>query len=749
MNVGHPTTGDDGSQPNGGEDAVRAAMIGLHRTAESIQLYTRDHPATHGAANESSQAISVALRQHPRFRVGVGDGEMLFGDGSSIDEKELRFLARTLRDAEIGAFEFNGPIGPDLIEEIALVIRRIRSEQLVGREFAEELESVSHGSLRAIRMTYGGLRVTDGIREGDDGAVDWPALVDRLLRRDPRDPELDPVAMAAYMSTRLSADDALEHQRHVSALAAVMHRTPEDRREEVVARLRTFVNALSPELRTALARIDEENLDASLSTLSQLSDVLPADEIIDALEHVDKRPEQLSQDAVLLLGKLVRTAQDSPDQMDRLRAIIPQWRGFDDDEADGNRSELKDAFESILHATQSTSEFTPEDYQKRLDKLTYRKEHASAFSEEIWLRWKNPSVHGAHVAALIIDDCLGLDAHDTQIDDLTGLIAYITYVRPKLVRANDLEPVMAAVNAARWLTAQRDNAVAVEAGEAFFADLASPEWADLLIEVISTYRAALPVAVSSLVDLAGPAALTAGIRSLSRKRNASVRGALLPQLQNDPKPLIIRTRESRSYEPGELDAILYLIDPLPPAIAHRVIEPLIAHPNDGIRRSAFRRLDESSGRWPKPVLAAALADPDEAVRARTLRRLGKQHGRSAAGLLTRFLDGELGPAVSPALYDMAARSIAKHGDSGVDALCHRLRLLSWKINRRTAEHGRILAEVLTPLRSRPNVEATLNRWRFSVARLAGCFRRRGSKVEATRGSTPPGNGGSDRKGQGS
>lgn len=618
----------------------------LWRVAQGVQVYGEDHAATRGSAERAATSAGALTSGATRVRAVLDSRTFVVG-GDVLSEataqgtlEAFSMRARTLR---IGAIEFAGtPIAEDFRLAGATIALR-PADRPWSVEDADSLHARTGGRVRIAPATYEGLRLATG-DDGPPRVSRWSRLADAMTASGdaPDSGGVDDLEqLAASLQTSIDKGDASLDDLGIDLTDSVRWSAP-DRRAIVAARARVIVQSLRPELRESFAGVRLGMGPRGASRFDALTDVLPASEVIDALERTGDPSVLLCRESVRMISRLVSASESDPVATDRLLVTI--------DRAAHASGELRAALTELLRS-KGTVSFTPLDYQVRLDALLrpVREKTGIDAPPPLSLVWQD---EGPHVALVGADLLIGLEPGGA---DAAALIALLDASMERLAEGGHLAELRGAVERAGACLHEASHPGVSTAAANVFARLGAPGMAERLASAGLAHPGAAEHAIA-LIRLAGPIAIAVAVRA-SLDTPGALRDGLVTMLADPGLDVTPIAGELARIDPG---LVLRLIElpGFPASVSQRLLSPLIESRDDTARLRAFRSLGASRREWTSAELEMALRDHSPAIRTLGLGAAPKTPG--AGHVLIAFVAGDLGARPTTDEFWIAHSLLATH-----------------------------------------------------------------------------------------
>ncbi|MCC6659973.1 MAG: hypothetical protein IT437_03710 [Phycisphaerales bacterium] len=681
---------------------VALGLLGILRALESTRLLPPGHPGTIRAASAAAEDLLRALTNRAALTVTVTAATLLL-DGEDTDERNLlRPLAEHLHALDLVAIDFRPGLTAQTVLDLAAALSEAQRERWSGMALADAVNRRVAG-LRVVAADYSALRLARGAGAG--GSTKWQDFARGVVGSLRAAGEREVLAAAARASGELHdpicAGAVQEHLRQ-----ALRFGSGEDpaQAEATVASVRKFVEALTPEARLALTRIDPEGPERSLDLLADLADVLPTEDVLTALTEGSGK-HRLSLHAMRLFNKMARVATDRPDQMARVKETMERWRA-----ANMAAGGLQDSLAEVFH-TRSKRDYMPDDYRARLAGLASRPLEGpdSTFTAMVDRR---PQLHAAEVAVLVARECRGIDCR--------GVYEYLRKATATLVQEGRLPVVLDAFDAARTLAG--DEATRESADE-FLGEVRSPR---LLAEALRVFPEApeSAEAISRLLEVIGAPALEVVLTTLAAHPTPAQREVLTEFLAGAGAEALAAALRSRlEADPASVGALEPQLRALGPLAVISALEPVLRSGSEVTRRGGYSAAASILNEWPVDLIERALRQPDGLLHALAFEKLSRRHDPASLTLLASLVARRGGYPVDAAIADRAASVLINEGLAGLRLLSDALRLLCGEVAPSKAAAARALARMLAPHSGERCVRIALIRWRWCVARLVSAVLR--------------------------
>lgn len=700
-------------------DTLVGALQGLYRAFQKRSMYPSGHPSVPEAIQSAAEKLRNALAGNQSLVIGVAHHLLLHGDERIGESSEqLRALALLLHELDVAAVEFHAGITAPELELLVDELVRARREEIRGPRLVEALARDELRNVRLCPIDYRALSFAEGaLGTGEAATNPWEQL-SRVLT--------DPTTYGAGAVLEQLADEVTDRigmleGAGVGGLRSELHRQveamdglPEDQRSLMRQRMAAFVNALNPELRRNLLQVSPHRPAESLELMSELADVVPASELIEALQNVNRVDGSAHEELLTLLRKLIRISHSRPAESDEVDEILRRWGVSRESLA--NPAMFRSALEEMFQRRAQAS-YNPEDYQALLDGLS--QESLSGAYPAVATLYRDPAdvegvrIHAAEIATLLLARPDG----DQERPVLFGYVAARTDLLLDHGRWAPIRETAVAARADRLLKA--DSEPIRRAAEGYLADFGQER---RLARIIAGLKRAeqLPDDALYLLELGGARALDLVLDNLSQESGSELdRGFRRFAAERDPKlwAEILPPRCARGWP--ALEPLFPPLREMASEDAVPLLQRLLEHEAPRTRREALVSLcDISRGATVEPYLVRALGDENAGIVTLALRRLAELETPAALDLLGAYLADNLRP-VRPSLAAcrLAFELLSERGEAGSQLLCAGLDALCRSVHPRRARLARMLAEHLETRAGEPQLSPALARWRRSPARL--------------------------------
>lgn len=701
---------------------VPEALQSIYRAYQKTSVFPPGHPAIPSALARAASALDRALAQVGEFAVRTG-GDQLFMGGEELADPSgaLKSLAVLLQDLDVESVRFLPGLGASELEAFIHTLGLARREERRGPALVELMDQRPFGHLRVCSVRFDAPEASPAEElEQRDGQPDiWSAIGSMLA---------DPTPGTAEPSPRQLAEQVhQEIERHEGTGVGRLHERIEDVSREIRAirpewrvaarrRLAKFVAALNPRLRQDLLRFDSQRAGEPLSLMTELSDVIPETDLLEALQTIDRSGDRLPGQLLTLLNKLLRISQSRPSLASSLEDLLRNW-GVEPAGEDGDITTVREALEEVFRR-RTRPDCNPEPHQALLDRLASQEFAGNAVSSETLYRDpRDPDDVGLH-AAEISAQLLRLPGGEIH---RTSLLRHMVDMLDILLEHGAFDAIRDSALAARAYSEDDDEPEETRrAALAYLVELRSDtRMGQILRRAREGER--FPAAAASLIGVGGVHALEQVLEALASNPTPSVAETLRAfAAAARPEDLdhALQSRRDRGWE--GLRTVFPVLRELEPGVARSLLETFLGHEEYKVRREALLVLDDLGGDEAglREDLHRALHDENESVVQVAIQCLTSRNTRESRELLGRYLEGELLGAVPPMECAVCcARGLARMGDAGRERLGLALRALGRSLRPSTARLARTVAALLANEAHRPDVARCLKSWRWSPAGL--------------------------------
>lgn len=692
--------------------AVAGLMRCLQQAAQAAALYGGEHPTVRNPCAAAVAHLADVPAEFDPLTIGImGDGIVAAGIAPNIGS-ELAALIHTMHSRDIGAIELDRSVDEDAIRELAVALRPTAApgEAQVGRGFDGR-------GIRLLPVNYRLLRAGEAAPAGDapsDGPM-WIGLSNLSRTTEGASPEELAGKVNAIAGPTLAAGDAPpelpEWRRELQEMGRDIEVVDGGDRVRLLRQLSSFLSSCDPRVRRALMPAGSGGESGSFALLEALLPVLPLEEVLDALEHVDYSNAEPSPEAVRLHRRLGRIARRVPAQRDRIEGLAHR-AGVTIEEPEPAAFDVSKLVGQLL-TRQRSMETGPSDHESHLDSATVAGAHARVASD--LMRPADVRCRAAEIAVSVIESL----PDDTPAGD--GPFEFVSRVATDLVQRDRLDLVVLASRGAR-----RHGGAAVDGGESIGARrlverTSESRFVQLVLDRTCDGTCALEE-VLELLESGGAAAMSQILLRLSGDMPRDVRTKLQTMvLAADYETLLEAVRGLARSGDDHLQSIFAVLNSMPPDGAVEFLQPLCVHREPEVRRLAFSALAKSGWVWPHTLLEHAIRDPESSIFDLAVERLGCQRDARSVELIEQVLAGcgARGRRLpEPRRFDRLARLLLDQPD-GPRRVAELLDALRFPPGLQRADRALRLVWLLRGTWRRPEIRPALRRWLLSPAPVLG------------------------------
>jgi len=702
------------------ETAAAKVVDGLRHLYTAFQkssIYAPGHPAAVEAIRQSSQGLANTSDAQESLLISVGQDRLIL-DGNRLqdDSGALQSLAGLLHDLDVSALRIDSGVDMAELDGLVQTLGQARREGLQGKALSEMLESRAVRRLRIVPVEASAQ--TDDAAETDTDI--WESLESMLTSPDSAEQEVAPETIAEHVHQELARNEGTGvgelHERMQDVSRGIETIVPE-RRNHARERLSKFVSALNPKLRQDLLRFDMHLGGDSLALMTELGDVVPETDLLDALQSLDKVGARVPEQLLVLMSKLVRIAKTRPTLASGLQDTMDKW-GVSP-KAMGDEMSLRAALEEVFQR-RGRVECNPIPHQELLDTLARYEFDAPANLS--LSRYRDPEDpedlyrHAAEIAARIV-------ALPGGEEYRAGLFRFLQDSAVRMIDAGLFEQVRDVAVAARtysMLTTECENTNA--AALSYLHDFDDDDRVRQVLGSACTLDP-FPSAAIDLLELCGDRAVEPSMAALIETRSAAAIEALQAYLAGQDADQLRSELEAR-LEKGwsSWQKIFVVLRRMPAENATSLVEMLLNHEEFEVRREALMLLHDLGGDRELRLseLKRALTDDSARFARVAVRCLAEMDGDEPLEMLGAYLDGSL--RVTP-VFDAgvrAAQSLLRLKEPGVLRLCRASKKLRKSFDPRRAALGRKIVELLGT-EDDNRARACVKGWRYSPAWLVAFF----------------------------
>jgi len=698
------------------ETATAKIVDGLRHLYTAFQkssIYAPGHPAAVEAIRRSSEGLAGTGSVGDSLLISVGrDRLMLNGDTLKDDSGALQSLAGLLHDLEVSALLIDTGVKVDELDGLIQTLGQARREGLHGNALSEMLERREVHRLRIVPAEAKAEVACEAAVESDTDV--WESLETMLISTDVPDDEVAPAAIAEQVHQELARNEGTglgELHGRMQDVSREIDSIGTERRSHVRERFAKFVAALNPKLRQDLLRFDMHMGSDSLALMTELGDVVPETDLLDALQKLDRVGARVPEQLLTLMSKLTRVAKSRPTLASGLQDTMDKW-GVP---ATAMRDEtsLRTALEEVFHR-RGRVECNPIPHQELLDTLAVYEFDAPANLS--LSRYRDPedlqdvSRQTAEIAARLV-------ALPGGEEYRPGLFHYLQDSADRMMDAGLFDQVRdVSVAAHTFGMLKADCEKTNEAARSYLDDFNNDGRVRKILGSACTLDP-FPGAAIHLLELCGNHAIGPTMAALIEAESPATIEALQGFLaERDAKQLRLELEARLEKGWSSWQKIFVVLRRMPAKEATSLVEPLLNHDEFEVRREALTLLHDLGGDRDLRLSEFRRALTDDSARfARVaVRCLAEMDGDEPLDMLEAYLDGSLG--VTP-VFDAgvrAAQSLLRLKQPGILRLCRASKKLRRSFNPRRAALARKIVELLG-MEDDTRARACAKGWHFSPA----------------------------------
>lgn len=695
------------------ESRVVDGLRHLYTAFQKSSIYAPGHPAAVEAIRRSTEGLSTSVNEDDSLLISVGRGFLLLDGGPLRDESgALQSLASLLHDLDVSALRIDTGVGMDELDGLVQTLGQARREGLQGGALSEMLERLEVHRVRIVPTV-------PGTGDGSDDAVDpeddvWESLEAMLTSTEApeEDAALDVVAEKVHQElARNEGTGVGEFRERIKDVSREIDSIKPDRRTRARQRLSRFVAALNPKLRQDLLRFDGHMGDDSLSLMTELGDVVPETDLLEALQSIDRAGARVPEQLLTLLSKLMRVSKTRPTLASGLQDTMNKWGVTDT--ALHDETELRTALEEVFRRRDRV-DCNPIPHQELLDTLA-RYEFDAPASLSL-ARYRDPEDledvrrQTAEIATRIV-------ALPGGGEHRPGLFQFLQASTDELIDAGLFNQVRDGAVAARTYSLLKTNEEQTyRAAQSYLNDFDDDGRVRRILGSACSLDT-FPEAAINLLELCGSRAVQPAMAALIETESPTAVDALQRYLAGR-NPEQLRPELAARLEKGwsSWQKIFAVLRRMPPESAVGLADPLLNHDEFEVRREALMLLHDLGGDRERRLaeLRRALTDDSSRFARVAVRCLSEMDGDEPVAMLGDYIDGTLG--VTP-LFDAGVRAtqtLLRLKEPGVQRLCRASRRLRKSFDPRRVALARKIVELLGT-EDDSNARSCVSSWRFSPA----------------------------------
>ncbi|NIL99552.1 MAG: hypothetical protein GTN89_01020 [Acidobacteria bacterium] len=699
-------------------ECVAEGLCHLYTAFQKSAIYAPGHPAAVEAIRLASDGLAGSLAEDSLL-ISVGrDRLILDGRRLADDSGALQSLASLLHDLDVSALRVDRGVDLKELDGLVQTLGQARREGLQGRALSEMLERRAVRRLRIVPVEPTGdpRRIVE-----DESDTDiWESLESMLTSESDEEDDVAPERMAEQVHQELARHEGTgvgELREKMQDVSREIETIGEEKRSHARERLSKFVAALNPKLRQDLLRFDIRAAENSLSLMTELGDVVPETDLLEALQTLDRIGARVPEQMLILMSKLTRIARTRPTLASGLQDTMDKW-GVSPSAMDDDMS-LRAAIEEVFQR-RGRVECNPIPHQELLDTLARFEFEAPANLS--LSRYRDPEDaedihrHAAEIAARVV-------ALPGGEEHRAGLFLHLRETTDELIDAGLLEQVRdVAVAAQTYGMLGGVHESTKEAARAYLGDFERDERVHRILGSACTVDP-FPKAAIELLEICGTRAVAPAMAALVEMSSPPTIEALQNFLcRKDAKQLrtVLEARLEKGWSSWE--KIFVVLRRMPVEEASPLVELLLSHDEFEVRREALMLLHDLDGDRELRLreLKRALTDDSARFARVAVRCLAEMSGDEPLEMLGDYLDGSLG--VTP-VFDAgvrAAQSLLRLKEPGMLRLCRAARRLRKSFDPRRAILGRKIVELLGTADD-TRARACVKGWRFSPGWIVAAF----------------------------
>ena len=704
------------SIPVSAEAGASRVVLGLRHLYTAIQknsIYAPGHPAAIEAIRQSTLRLIGAAGDSDSLLVCVGRDRLILNGQTLQDESgALRSLAGLLHDLDVSALRIDMGVSVKDLDGLVQALGQARREGLQGGALSEMLERDDVHRVRVVPLEKD--RTARSTPEPQTDGDVWDSLEGMLTSPSRTNDEVHPEKMAEQVHQELARKEGAgvgELRERIQGVSREIGSIDLPDRSHARERLSKFVAALNPKLRQDLLRFDPHLSRDSLALMTELGDVVPEADLLDALQNLDRVGGRVPEQLMTLMNKLLRVSKTRPTLASGLHDTMGKW-GVSTTEM-GDETSLRSALEEVFHR-EGRAECNPVPHQELLDTLSrYEFDAPGNLSLS---RYRDPEDlpdvrrHAAEIASRVV-------ALPGGEEHRAGLFHFLQKASDPLIDAGSFEQVRdVAVAALTYKMLKTGSDATRLAAQSYLNDFKCDERVNMILGSACTLDP-FPAAAIDLLELCGQRAIGPTMAALNEIESPSVIEALQCFLAGRDaeqlRPELIARLEKGWSSWQKTFAVLRR---MPAERALLLVELLLDHDEFEVRREALMLLHDLDGDRELRLseLRRSLTDDSARFARVAVRCLSEMEGNEPLDMLGDYLDGGLG--VTP-VFDAgvrAAQSLLRLKKPGVERLCLASARMRKSLDPRRAALGRRIVEILSvedDVRARACVKA----WRFSPA----------------------------------
>ncbi len=345
-------------------------LYSLNISRHHVVSYPENHPIIEASATKVIGLFAELFKYADELTLGIARDVLLVGDGVLERSNPVyKELAGSLFQHGIASVSFKKGL---TLEELLLFLKKlsIRREDLLEQgglagALADsgirgvELKAVDYRAFQSTEM------ISIAAKGGGEGDSLWESFIGGLLEGSletaesgPAACSLDPQALADFVSTRRAEADSGKAASYEANIVSFMKKLDSEQvegsmRKEVLAKLASFIEKLSPEVRKVFLSSAFRSLATRKQWVEDILNQLQNETLLDLLQQIEKDQMVVPQAIMTLLSQ----AAHHRDQAEAARKVSAN-RTISEDEI---QNRLK-----VLFREERADEFVPSSYQDTL-----------------------------------------------------------------------------------------------------------------------------------------------------------------------------------------------------------------------------------------------------------------------------------------------------------------------------------------------------------------------------------------------
>jgi len=413
-------------------------------------------------------------------------------------------------------------------------------------------------------------------------------------------------------------------------------------RVSVKQRIGTFIQGVTPELRTELLRVDPRSSRQKIEFVTEMMDALPDTTVLEVLGNLDRTGGRVPHQFITLMNKLIGLSAADETLREPMTAKLVSL-GLPESLMSADANGVRGVLDEVLRSRADRS-WNPEHYQALLEDLSSRKVAGTAAYG--WERYRDPR-SPEELKAHLSDIALRLLVARPDAPEAPGFVKCLDDETPRALATGRYEQVLGAASAVRELDA-RKGVLPQELGrnlESFLATFTEEEPIERILGGVLGREGALPETLVGLFRISG----AEGARAVFRKMSELEEGpdterlsALLVHTGVDEFNAVVAVLRVDGW--ASLRLLFPVLHKIGGARAVEMALTFVGNEDEKVRAEAYRVLfdeDAKPGQTER-YLEHALSDASPRVTSLALARARQRGGASIAAMLGRFLREDSG-----------------------------------------------------------------------------------------------------------